>query len=124
MHTEPDGIYDPAEILYGPFPDEDEDEKSDGEEHLLVCCGMTRPRGKKTKVVVKATGDFVTIHDFLSVVHPYLMARRDEILVAMGEDPGRLRGPFPPETKLMVDWRSPSIVDVSDEAEWLLFRKR
>lgn len=85
---------------------------------------MTRPRGKKTQVVAKATGDFVTIHDFLSVVHPYLMARRDEILVAMDEDPGRLRGPFPPETKLMADWRSPKTVEVSDEAEWLIFRKR
>lgn len=44
--------------------------------------------------------------------------------MAMDEDSGRRGGPFPPETKLMVGWSSPEAVDVSDEAEWLLFRKR
>lgn len=92
-HTDPAGTYDPAQVLYGPLVDADEYEKRDGDKHLLLCCGMERRRGKKTDVVVKATGNFVTIHDFISVVHPYLMARRDEDLEAMDEDPAGGTGP-------------------------------
>ena len=123
-HSEPDEICDPAMLLYGPLPDADEYEKMAGDKHLLVCCRMKRPRGKETQLVVKAAGNFVTIHDFISVVHPYLMARRDEILEAMNEDPGRFGKPFLPETKLMVDWDNPKAVDVSHEARWLALRKR
>lgn len=123
MHTDPAGTYDPAVVRYGPFADDDEDEKSDGEEHLLVCCWEKRPRGKGTHVLVKATDEFVTIHDFLSVVHPYLMARRDEIIEAMSNDPGRMNGPFVSETKLMVTLSSPASVNVKDEAEWLFWAK-
>lgn len=46
-HTDPAGTYDPAEVLYGPLPDADESEKTDDDEHLLLCCGEKRPRGKK-----------------------------------------------------------------------------
>jgi hypothetical protein len=126
------------QVLYGPLPPgADRDKKLDGDEQLLVCCGQKRPLGKKVTVVVKPTrgGGFVTIHDFVSTVHPYLMARRDEVLEAMDEDPGRKlasstpdRTPgapfFPPETRLVVIWYSAPYVDVLDEAYWMRTYKR
>ncbi|KAK4044526.1 hypothetical protein C8A01DRAFT_31312 [Parachaetomium inaequale] len=140
QHTDPDEKRESDipddQVLYGPLPpgagaDGDEELDSDGDEHLLVCCGQKRPLGKGVSgagaVVVKptTTGSFVTIHDFISTVHPYLMARRDEVLEAMGEDPGRTGAPFPPETtRLVVIWYSAPYVDVLDEASWMRTRKR
>jgi hypothetical protein len=82
-HTEPAAkhTYNPASVLYGPLPPEgDEGEQSQGDddgEHLLMCCGEKRPLrylGNGTMgVVISPTtseGDFVTIHDFISAVHP------------------------------------------------------
>ncbi|KAL2137007.1 hypothetical protein VTI74DRAFT_10483 [Chaetomium olivicolor] len=117
------------EVLYGPLPGADEDEELDGgDEHLLVYRGQKRPLGKGVRgVVVKPTtggGGFVTIHDFISTVHPYLMARRDEVLEAVSEDRGRAGAPFPPETRLVVVWYSAPYVDVLDESSWMRTRKR
>jgi hypothetical protein len=114
-HADPD--CNPADVRFGPLPDPDEYE-NEREVHLLVCCGMERPRKKGTNILVKATGDFLTIHDFLSVVHPYLMARRDDILAALGEQ--RFQDhPAPAHTTLMVSWVRPKDLTVRDEAEWL-----
>ena len=56
--------------------------------HLLKCCGIDRPRGKAAKLVVKPDAssgrNFVTIHDCVSAVHPWLMERREDILGAEG----------------------------------------
>lgn len=120
-HTEPDEEYDPAEVLYGPLPDPVKAEAAglDGDKQLLVCCGLKRPWERGTEFLVKATGPYVTVHDFVSVVHPYLMARRDDILDSMNLDWGRTRKPFLPETRLMVQWIGSRGLDVVDEAEWM-----
>lgn len=80
-------------------PDEDEDEEAG---HLLMCCGSERPRGKAVSVVVTAaaTGEgFVTVHDYLSTVHPWLLSIRSDILGSIGvyDD-----DPLPEDTKLTV----------------------
>ena len=146
QHLDPDekraGHVPDDEVLYGPLPREvaeedgevdpgEEREVHPGDEHLLLCCGQKRPLGKEVKgVAVKpAAGEgsgpgFVTIHDFVSTVHPYLMARRNEVLAAMSEDPGRTNAPFSSETKLFVIWYSAPYVDVLDEANWTRTRKR
>lgn len=63
----------------GTLNDYDPEEDSDKEEHLLSYCEESRPRGKKVKVVVRhASGDFVTVHDYLSTVHPWLMSLKGE----------------------------------------------
>ncbi|KAK5659395.1 hypothetical protein OQA88_1488 [Cercophora sp. LCS_1] len=123
QHTDPDGTYDPADVLYGPLPDADKYEKEDAENHLLICCGLKRPRGKKVQLKVEAgTEGFVTIRDFASVVHRYLMGRRAEIIEAMNEDPGRAGKPFSSGTRLMVGWNAPNYVDVHGEDEWRRWR--
>lgn len=53
------------------------------------------------------------------------MARRDEILQAIGEDLGRPGArPLAPDTSLMVDICTGLSVDVLDEADWRQSRKR
>ena len=93
-----------------------------GDRHLLMCCGgQKRPPGKGTDAVIAPapTAEFVTVHDFVSAVHPYLLARRDEIIEGMNEDPGREGKPFRPEIKLFVDWWGGGSVDIKDEADWM-----
>ncbi|KFZ06949.1 hypothetical protein V501_06908 [Pseudogymnoascus sp. VKM F-4519 (FW-2642)] len=53
---------------------------------LLRCCGTDRPRGKTARLVVKPLKgrDFVSVHDYLTTVHPWLMSFRGDILEYMG----------------------------------------
>jgi hypothetical protein len=53
----------------------------------LRCCGCDRPRKKKVSLLVEASGydGILTIHDFVSTVHPWLMGLRGEILQAAGD---------------------------------------
>ena len=61
----------PAGMRYGPLTDYDPVWDSDKEEHRLGCCEEARPRGKGIRIVVWPTsGDFITVHDYLSTVHP------------------------------------------------------
>lgn len=116
-----EGDFDPAKARFGPLPETGYSsyEKETGR-YLEACCGTERPVNKGTKLLVKATGDFLTIHDFLSVVHPYLMARRGDIVATMREEQYRTT-PVPAETELFVSltYSNPHFLLVSDEAEWL-----
>ena len=76
-------------------------------------------KGKNVVITPTPTAEFVTVHDFVSAVHPYLLARRDEIIEGMNVDPGREGKPFRPEIKLFVDWWSGGSVDMKDEADWM-----
>ncbi|KAL2283091.1 hypothetical protein FJTKL_10196 [Diaporthe vaccinii] len=60
-------------------------EDSSDTEFLIRCCGEDRPlrkRGQKLVVTPAASGYFVTVHDYVSAVHPWLMGLRSEILLA------------------------------------------
>lgn len=121
------GDYDPAKARFGPLPDPDETGHSSYElesgRYLQACCGTERPVYEQTKLLVEATGDFVTIHDFISVVHPYLMARRGEIVAAMREE--QYRGsPVPAETDMMVTLTTPTSLYVTDQSEWLEYHQK
>ncbi|KAK2025678.1 hypothetical protein LX32DRAFT_596247, partial [Colletotrichum zoysiae] len=61
-----------------------------------------RPRAKHILLEVRA-GDrgFITIHDYISAVHPWLMDMRESILYASGKGDGR-GVPWPSETRLTV----------------------
>lgn len=68
---------------YGDLSDYDPNGDSDREEHLLGYCGEPRPRKKNVKILVKAaSGTFVTVHDYLSTVHPWLMGLKEDITKA------------------------------------------
>lgn len=80
--------------------------------------GTTSAQG--TKVVLRATGGLLTIYDFLSTVHPYLMNRRADIVAAMHTE--QYRGdPVSAEDGLFVNPMNsnPHFLTLVDEAEWL-----
>ncbi|KAM6484615.1 hypothetical protein HDV62DRAFT_404403 [Trichoderma sp. SZMC 28011] len=93
-HTAPE--FNAEYITYGDLSDEDrpyanepnEDgnwEEDSDTEFLIRCCGDDRPlrkRGLKIKVTPSAGNSFVTVHDYVSVVHPWLMGLREDIIRA------------------------------------------
>ncbi|RYC59772.1 hypothetical protein CHU98_g6434 [Xylaria longipes] len=118
---------------YGPLPDydPDHDELPVSEEqpvYLLECCDEPRPRGKTFKVVVQPSpgNEFVTIHDYLSTLHPLLLESRDDILDSMSMMYDRER---PAEAKLFVNHNSPRHLNFSldyeeDSAHWMRCERR
>lgn len=96
-HALPGGEEEGGNTRFGPLPDVDPENEDDdawpevdgeGSGHLLVCCGSERPRKTETKfqfvVTAKGAGPdgFLTVHDYLEQVHPWLMGLKGEILEA------------------------------------------
>lgn len=118
----PDGDEENKEVQWGALPDYDPDEDEEGPENLLVCCGTKRPRGKVASIVVKSiAGSFVTVHDYVSTVHPWLMSLRDDLLEAMGMWDDK---PLPSETKLMVNYTGLDNLKMYEQASWIKLEKQ
>jgi hypothetical protein len=103
-------------LQYGDLPDYDP-EKDEDPPHLLVCCGTDRPRNKSGGVLVTASQSgpgFVTVHDYVTTVHPWLMRNRDDILDAMycWET-----GPDPKDMDLVVDAVFPDWLRIRAKSE-------
>ncbi|KFY28221.1 hypothetical protein V491_00567 [Pseudogymnoascus sp. VKM F-3775] len=85
-HSDPDVSYEESGYAkYGDLPGYDP-EKDEDPPHLLKCCNTERPMHKEGGVLVtpSASGNgFVTIHDYVTTVHPWLMRNRQDILDAM-----------------------------------------
>ena len=133
-HSEPDGGEENGEgVLWGELSDYDEKEDEEGEgegaEHLLMCCGEKRPRGKAVSVVVKpaASHGFVTIHDYLSTVHPWLVSLREDILGAIGMHEGVMCDmdgdcvPIAPSSgaDLIVNYNAPEHLMMCNKPIWI-----
>lgn len=109
-------------VTIGELPDYDSEEDEPGPRHLLRCCGSERPRGKNATLEVKAGvhlgEEFVTIHDYLSAVHPWLLDLKRDILEAMSVFEN---DPPPFETELMVAFARPDDLLIEEKAEWKQF---
>lgn len=117
---------DPEEEAAEGERDDDADADDDDDEDELVllrCCGMNRPK-IHTPLVVKpppASGrQYITVHDYLSAVHPWLIAQWDDILEARNVWEDR-----PPSavTKLAVNYHAPDHLMLGDVEDWLSFMK-
>ncbi|OBT76532.1 hypothetical protein VF21_05430 [Pseudogymnoascus sp. 05NY08] len=96
-------------VTYGDLSDDERSYpkkmKEDGSdtEYLVRCCDEDRPPSweKAPTLVVKPSADngFVTVNDYISAVHPWLMSMREDIMTAM-----RVVLYYPPSlpTELMV----------------------
>ncbi|KAF2472782.1 uncharacterized protein BDR25DRAFT_365958 [Lindgomyces ingoldianus] len=118
-HAEPGPHNEASDFArFGPLPDYDPDSDEEGPEHLLRCCHQDRPRKTKVSLVVKAAGEFVTVHDYVSVVHPWLMSLRENILQAAGDLEDCVL--LPANTRLIVEYAyaRPDILYLYEEKEW------
>ncbi|KAK4246222.1 hypothetical protein C7999DRAFT_33355 [Corynascus novoguineensis] len=82
------------------------------------CAVGERPRDKDARLEVKAAGEFLTIHDYVSAVHPWLMGLRGDLLAALALTAAGQDDPLPPETKLMAAWGTPNKIVVVREQDW------
>jgi len=86
--------------------------------HLLRCCGEERPWDKdEACLTVRASADFVTIHDFVAQVHPWLMGMRQDLVDAAAYGWNHCGEPLPPDTRFMV-FPYPNTISVLPEDEW------
>jgi hypothetical protein len=82
------------------------------------CAVGERPRDKDAWLEVKAAGGFLTIHDYVSAVHPWLTGLRGDLLAALALMAAGQDDPLPPETKLMAAWGFPNEIVVVREQDW------
>jgi hypothetical protein len=122
-------------VRWGELPDYDEEEDEEGEGdgaaggHLLTCCGEERPRGKAVSVMVEAAAShgFVTVHDYVSTVHPWLMSMREDILAAIRMHEGvvcdvnGVSVPIAPSSgaDLMVNYDAPARLMMCNKPIWI-----
>ncbi|KAH8698047.1 hypothetical protein GQ44DRAFT_633501 [Phaeosphaeriaceae sp. PMI808] len=105
------------EARFGPLADFDPDSDEEGPEHLLRCCHGDRPRKTKVSLTVNATEGFLTIHDYVSAVHPWLMGLYEKILQASGDLQDNV--PLPSDTRLMItSYSSPDLLVTVEEERW------
>lgn len=123
-HSEyPEDCMDDAE--WGPLPEWDDPEGDEEQLHLLSCCGEQRPQGKGVSMLVEAApGAYVTVHDYLSTVHPWLMDLRGEILAAAPMSMLETEEPLPEETELVVLCTAPEELWFEIKAEWVEGQRR
>jgi hypothetical protein len=120
QHSDPDSDYGP-DFEWQAFPDWDP-EVDEGEMQLVKCCGELRPRDKKASLTVTPASDgqgFVTLHDYLSAVHPWLMSLRTELIAGLGT---MYDTPLEPDVQLSVN--SNALDSLTIETELNMFPAR
>lgn len=122
--------YDPEEDeeAWVPEPcsddEDDEDDEGPGTDAastqqpawIVRCCGHERPRKKKVSLLVRASGEFVTIHDYVSAVHPWLLSLREDLLMVNGDLWHSI--PLPADTRLMFECSLTGKISAKEEKDW------
>lgn len=117
-HSDPDSYTESENLKYGTLPDYDPENDRDPP-HLLKCCGTDRPRGKEGGVLVTASPSgpgFVTVHEYITTVHPWLMRNRGDILKAMDRWE---QMPDLEDKDLVVDLVQPKCLTIKEKLEWV-----
>src|SRR4051812_10569442 len=84
---------------------------------MMRSCYRGMPRDAKASLTVNATGEFITVHDYIFAVHPWLMGLREKILQASGDLLDAVA--LPSDTRLMVSaFLTPDVVTMVEEDEW------
>jgi hypothetical protein len=107
-------------IHFGPLPDYSSDSDEEGPQQKLLCCGEKRPRKTKVKLEVTAAGPYLTVHDYVSAVHPWVLGLRERIVQAFEfQVDGTGDAPFDHDAKFMIALdASPDGVIVVEEEGW------
>ncbi|GKT59086.1 hypothetical protein ColTof4_12622 [Colletotrichum tofieldiae] len=129
-HASPDD----DNCIFGELPDNDlyksegsssegEEEEYDGDDsdegELLRCCNTDRPKRALPLVMEASNTEYITIHDYVSALHPWLMGLRQDITRA-----DNLLGDRKPKEyeHLVVDITSPHYLRIMDEKRFLGLR--
>ncbi|KAJ0336589.1 hypothetical protein COL922a_007798 [Colletotrichum nupharicola] len=101
--------------LYKLSGSESSGDDEDGEMELLLRCDTDRPK-KAQPLVINASDTYVTVHDYLSALHPWLMGLREDVVRAdnVWED----KAPVD-YRKLVVDFILPNSLKIVDETQFL-----
>lgn len=105
----------------GPCPG---DETLDPNLYVLECCGQKRPWSHDTQLQVAAQGEFLTVHEYVSAVHPWLMAMRDTLLDVLGKMDFGPNPKWLSETKLAVLYLGPGPLCIGHEDRWARWHRR
>ncbi|KAF4847016.1 hypothetical protein CGCSCA4_v005810 [Colletotrichum siamense] len=97
--------------------DEEGDNGREGE--LLRCCDTDRPKQALPLVIEASNMEYISIHDYESALHPWLMGLRQEITRA-----DNMLGDRKPEEyeHLEVDTTNPQNLSIMDEKRFLGYR--
>ncbi|KAH7327230.1 hypothetical protein BKA65DRAFT_510201 [Rhexocercosporidium sp. MPI-PUGE-AT-0058] len=102
QHSDPHADDNGPDVELRAFPDWDPN-VDEGEMQLVKCYGESRPRVKQASFTATPARDgqgFVTIHDYLSAVHPWLVSLRGELIAALTT---LYDQPLEPEVQLSVN---------------------
>ena len=91
---------------------------------MLECCGQKRPWSHNTQLQVAAQGEFLTVHEYVSAVHPWLMAMRDTLLDVLGKMDFGPNPKWLSETKLAVLYLGPGPLCIGHEDRWARWHRR
>ncbi|KAM7212417.1 LysM domain containing protein [Rhypophila decipiens] len=103
-------------------PDEEDGdwEKDSDTEFLIRCCGTDRPvrqRRRKTVITPSEGKDFVTVRDYVSSVHTWLMSLRDDLLLSK-----RVARPVPYGRPGVFEWmvdRGMEHLRLEEKGDWI-----
>ncbi|KAK4103746.1 hypothetical protein N658DRAFT_494239 [Parathielavia hyrcaniae] len=114
------GEYDdnPYPRRRGPRPDGETPDRL----YLIECCGEKRPWAYNTFLQVTTQGELLTVHEYVSAVHPWLMAMRDTLLDVLGKIDDQPK--LPSETKLAVLHLSPYALIIDHEDKWVTWHRK
>ncbi|KAF0330905.1 hypothetical protein GQ607_001774 [Colletotrichum asianum] len=99
---------------------EGDEENDDGDEgELLRCCDTDRPKQALSLVIEASNMEYITIHAYVSALHPWLMRLRQDITRA-----DNMLGDRKPEEyeHLVVDVTNPQYLSIIDEKRFLGYR--
>ncbi|KAK7990908.1 hypothetical protein PG990_015188 [Apiospora arundinis] len=117
-HRSPDQVRGPPPADYEPKNPELFSKRRDEDKVLLLrCCGEDRPtrRPKLTVVPSDADAGFVTVHDYVSAVHPWLVGLRNTIARADNVYASNLPEYY---DRMMVDHMEPAYLLTNDEGQY------
>ncbi|QPH06532.1 hypothetical protein C2857_005064 [Epichloe festucae Fl1] len=98
-----------SDCVFAPSDDE-------GPGELLECCGEQRPKVPPPVVVTASNKEYITVHDYVSTVHSYLMEHFEDISAAENVWEG---GVPPAGQKLVVSYDSLQLLMIIDESMYL-----
>lgn len=112
-HADPD---DPECIFVDPDDGDPDNEHGD----LLQCCGEKRPEPPGPLVIHATSKEYVTVHDFVSTVHPWLMEHFSDIWSALHIWDG---DEYDSSQKLIVSFSDLESLSILSEDMWTQFHQ-